>query len=406
MVENYEEGVQPTQRRRMLREIIHHQEAIDRMSWENPPIEPGDNASSYLDMMRDPTVSYCIDLIKEAVLQPWFIDPADADNSRAVALAEDIRKNLEDINLAPALDDALSAIWRGFCPHEIKWRHGQRRFWLDDLAAIDPEQIALELDDKMRVSALISKPTGAEQQRLPLEKVWFHVNRPSRTRPAGSTVLEPAFRPWSSKNRLLQFWGLSLQRFGSTQWLIQIPANTPPARQTSLLNIFYQGRLDGVYLVPEDVAATQLNQVQWANLAYETAIDYQDAEITKAILLIAGRGSVATGQTYVTGAGIEAQSRSTAYRLQRISRALSESFTRQVIRPLCEANWGNVGAICPRLVLPTPDHQRIVALAAPLAQLRSGAMIDAAVAAEQLGLPEPTEAAPMPIQQKGAPTNG
>src|SRR6185369_9626505 len=73
-------------------------------------------------------------------------------------------------------------------------------------------------------------------QRVPAEKVWLHVHKPSRTRPAGESILEPAFRAWSAKDRLLQFWGQAIQRFGSPQWVVKIPANTAPARQQRLLD--------------------------------------------------------------------------------------------------------------------------------------------------------------------------
>lgn len=379
------------ERRRMLREIVHHQDAADKSMWNTPPMEPGDNTISYTDMMLDPSVSHAVSLIKEAVLgEGYHVEPAE--NSRGtVAMAADVHKNLEDLDTEAILDDGLSAIWRGFWPHEITWKYGQRRHWLDTLASIDPEQIALELDDKMRVTAVLSKPQtgGGDNQRIDADKMWIHIHKPGRTRPAGESILEPSFRAYSSKNRLLQFWGLSLQRFGTAQWMLQIPANTPPARQSTILSTFYAGRLDGVYMVPDDITATVVEPKQWANLTFEQALDYQDAEIAKAILLIRSPGSVASGQTYVTGQGIDAQSRATAHRLNKISRELVRSFNRQVIQPLCLANWGAPPAQCPTLCLAQPDPARIIALAPAIAALVSSGIASPETAAEQCGLPEP-----------------
>jgi phage gp29-like protein len=378
----------------MLRELLYHEEAFTKQTWEQPPIVPGENATSYAHMMLDPSVAYSVGLIQDAIVAGgWHIEPSDREDRRALAMAEDVRRNLIDLDVDAALHDALDAIWRGFACEEITWRYGRPpssgRFWLDSLATLDPDQIALELDDRMCVTAILNKPTGREPQRVPREKVWMHVHRPSRRRPAGESILEPAYRAWSSKNRLLQFWGLSIQRFGMTHMIVRIPANTPPAEQTSILSTLYQGRLDGVYLLKEQYAVELLNPTQWANLTFEKAIDYQDQEIVKAILFTHSPGGVATGQTYVTGAGLSEQSRATAARLQRISRALARSFTLDVIAPLCMANWGAEPAICPRLVLPVPDPSRIATLAAPLAALVSAGIADPATAAEQIGLPEP-----------------
>lgn len=392
-------------RRRMLRELLYHEEAFTKQTWEQPPIQPGGNATSYAQMMLDPSVSYSVGLIQDAIVAGgWHIEPSDREDRKALAMAEDVRRNLNDLDVDAALHDALDAIWRGFATQEITWKYGRSgrsqlstfnsqpsfgRFWLDSLATLDPDQIALELNDRMRVTAILNKPTGREPQRVPREKVWMHVHRPSRRRPAGESILEPAYRAWSSKNRLLQFWGLSIQRFGMTHMIVRIPANTPPAEQTNILSTLYQGRLDGVYLLKEQYAIEVLNPTQWANLTFEKAIDYQDQEIVKAILFTHSPGGVATGQTYVTGAGLSEQSRATAARLQRISRALARSFTLDVIAPLCMANWGAEPAMCPQLVLPVPDPGRIATLAAPLAALVSAGIADAATAAGQIGLPEP-----------------
>ena len=391
--------IHTSERRRMLREIVFHTEAAFKETWSQTPIEPGDNGASYADMLNDPTVAYCIGLIQDAICAgEWHLEPAkkimsghsSADSSRSGSMALEIERNLRDIDVEAALHDALDAIWRGFRAHEITWDYRAGRHVLESLAAIDPDQIALELDDRMRVTAVLSKPVGHDPQRLPREKIWMHVHNPSRTRPAGESVLEPVYRAWSSKNRLLQFWGLSIQRFGMTHMIVRIPANTPPGEQANLLATLYQGRLDGVYLLKEQYTVEVLNPTQWANLTFEAAIDYQDSEIVKGLLYMYQPGGSATGQTYVTGAGLGEQARATAARLQRISRALARSFTMDVIAPLCKSNWGTELADVPRLVLPIPDTGRIATLAAPLASLVSAGIADPATAAEQIGLPEPT----------------
>src|SRR5207249_11619831 len=126
-------------------------------------IEPGDNARSYADMMLDPAVSYSVNMIKEAVLaEQWTIEPADSSRA-SLAMAADVEANLRDVNIEPVLDDALNSVWRGFWAHEIRWRHAARRFWLDELAALNPDQIALELDDYMRITAVLNRPALTEK---------------------------------------------------------------------------------------------------------------------------------------------------------------------------------------------------------------------------------------------------
>ena len=262
----------------MLREVLRHIEAITKSSWEYPPLAVADEQAKFVNMIEDATVAYCLGLISDAILaEQWHIEPIP--NSRgSSAMALEIQANLNDIDLEGHLNDALNALWRGFFPHEIRWSYQNRAFRLTALAAINTEQVALELDDQMRVTAIISR-ISTEAQRVDAQKLWFHTHHGNRTKPAGESILQPAFRAWSTKNRLLQFWGQSIQRFGSPQWMLQIPANTPPERQTQILNTFYAARLDGVYLVPDDVTATVISPGVQPNIAFETALDYQDAQI-------------------------------------------------------------------------------------------------------------------------------
>ena len=187
--QKYEPGPAAPERRRMMREILFHQEAQNRAEWEQPPIEPGDHLSSYAEMMLDPTVYYAVNLIQESILAGgWQIEPAER-SSGTLALAEEVRQNLADIDIEEALHDGMDAIWRGFRAQEIAWRYHNRRFRLATLAAIDPDQVALELNDQMRVTAVVSKPIGHEPQTIPRDKLWLHVNRASRTRPALAAAL-------------------------------------------------------------------------------------------------------------------------------------------------------------------------------------------------------------------------
>lgn len=397
MVNTVETEIHPTQRRSMLRELIYHQEAIAKAAYQYPPIGTTDHSASWSEMLTDPTVHYAVSLITESILaQGYDIEPAEKGRGQ-LALADTIKRNLADIDIEGALDDALNALWRGFWCHEITWTYANGKHQLASLAAVDPDQIAIELNDQMKVTAILSRPTAGPQmskpQRLPADKIWMHINRPGRTRPAGESILENAFRAWSSKNRLLQFWGLSLQRFGMTNIKVTIPSNTPPAEQTNILNTLYQGRLDGVYLCKDSYLVEPWNPTQWANLTFEHSIAYQDAEIVKAIVLFASPSAQGTGGVHVTGTSIQAEQRATAFRMQRISRALADSFTRQVIHPLCTSNWGAHPEQCPRMVLAPPDSTRIVELAQPLMQLVTAGIVDVETAADQMGLPEPTNAA-------------
>lgn len=387
------------QRRQMLREQLRHEEANNRAQWEMPPIGGGDHLQSYAGMMLDPTVSYCVGLLQEAVVSAGYAVVPQGRSRAQLLVARWIESNLANLPIADNLHDATDGLWRGFRAHEVTWVHSSisaagrptsHRFDLAELAALSPDQMTLDLDGRMRVLSITSKPIGFEPQTVAADKLWMHRNRPSRTRPAGESILDPAWRPWSSKNRLLQFWGTSIQRFGMQALKATVGANTTAARQQQILDILYQGRLDGVYIIPDDCIVEAMNPTQWANLTFEAALDYQDAEIAKCILFIYQPGGSATGQTYVTGAGLSEQARATSIRLARISGSLGRSLTDQVVAPLVAANFGGDPELVPHVMIGKPDAGRIVTMAVPLSQLVAAGIADPETAAEQLDLPEPT----------------
>jgi len=256
-------------RDKLLREIVRHTEAAAKLVYETPPV--ADNTQQYpnwAEMMKDATVAACVEAIISAILaRPWFVRPA-AQTPAALAVAQFIEENLREIDLEAALETALEALWRGFSVHEITWKYEAFRrsgapvfgkvFRLAGLADIDPDQIAFELDDQMRITAVLSKPNlpperpnARTPERLPLEKVWLHRRKPSRQHPAGRSLLEPAYRAWRAKDNLLKFWGLALQRFGMPYIIAQIPETHSEGFAQSVMHAFYQLRLDGVALLPE-----------------------------------------------------------------------------------------------------------------------------------------------------------
>lgn len=416
-------------RDRLLREIVQHTEAAAKLVYETPPV--ADNAQQYpqwAEMMRDATVAACVEAITSAILaRPWCVRPA-AQTPAALAVAQFIEENLREIDLEAALETALEALWRGFSAHEITWKyevfrcsgvqvsgngperlnartpeHRSQFFRLAGLADIHPDQIAFELDDQMRITAILSQPppglplrkgegNGAPEhlntrapERLPLEKVWLHRRKPSRQHPAGRSLLEPAYRAWRAKDSLLKFWGLALQRFGMPYVIAQIPESSSDGFAESVMNAFYQLRLDGVALLPESVAYQVHNPSSTTVLTFTEAIHYHDAQIRTAILLQFTEGSVMSRE-YITGEGLRQLARTTAYALQRAARSLCASFTQQVIAPLVAVNFGPAPEIVPRLTFPRPGETNLPEMASAWRLLVEAGIATPEMAREDMGL--------------------
>lgn len=369
----------------MLQERLVHQQAIDRERFQHPPMPVSERARDFAEMRRDPTIAGCLDTITQAILaRPWAIVPAHPGDRAAVAVAADIEANLRDLPLEQALENALEALVYGFMVHEITWRYAGRRFWLDRLGDLDPEQIAFDLDARMNIVAIRSRPAGGAEQVVPREKVWLFRHRASRQYPAGRSVLDAVHRAYQAKDRLLRFWGTALQRYGMPLLILTLPGTADTQMQEAALEAARALQQDGVGILPYGVSYMKEDPPQWHGLSFEAAIHFQESQMVRRLLL-ALHSQGGTGQTYVTGEGLLMQARSTSYLLARLSRALCASFTEEVIRPLVVANFGMRRDLVPSLVLPPPGESNLPEVAGPVADLVGAGVLTREQAAALVG---------------------
>lgn len=369
----------------MLREQLPHQEAFYRMQYAEPPISVSDKSSDFADMRRDPTIAGCLDTIAQAILaKPWSVAPARRNDRAALAVAADIEANLRDLPLENCLENALEALVWGFVPHEVTYRYARKRFHLHSLGDLDPEQIAFELDNRMNILAIRSRPMGFAETRVPREKIWLFRHRPSRKYPAGRSLLEAVHRAYQAKDRLLRFWGTTLQRYGTPLLLLTMPGTADTQTQNDALDAARALQQDGVAILPYGVSYLKEDPPQWHGLSFESAIHFHESQIVRRMLL-ALHSQGGSGQTYVTGDGLLMQARATSYLLARLSRSLCESFTDDVIRPLVIANFGLRPDLVPHLTLPPPGETNLPDIAQPLAHLVTSGILSHAQAATLAG---------------------
>lgn len=340
-------------RHQLLRDMVHHVEAQLRETYQFPPQFTDPHTPNLPDMLRDPTVSSGLEIITTAILaQEWTLTPGASDTSGAIA--REMEKNLRDVDIESACENALEALGRGFFPHEIQWRHQNGKFWLDDLADINPDQIAFHVDDQMRILSLVSRPIYRPDETIPRGKIWLHQHRASRRYPAGRSILEPAYDPWYRKQQLVKWWSLGLQRYGMPLVICQAPETFGQTDVQNVINAIYNLRLDGVAVLPDSIAYQVIQPTYGQGISFHEAILYMDSQIRRAILLAASETSTNGRDPSVTGQALQIEKQHSDNGASRWSHELCVSLTRQVIAPLVAANHGSDPGLCPRFTLPIP----------------------------------------------------
>jgi len=383
--------------------MLQHNEAMNRALFDSAPIATSSKSASYADMRLDSTIAACLETIVSAVLaDPPSVVPQDSNDAAQIAVALDIENNLKDIPLETILEIALdTTLWRGFAPAEVTWKYSTmgKRFWIESVADLDTEQISLDLDDKMNVLAYKSEPTGQPPKTVHPPKLWFNRLKHSRQFPAGRSILDHIHRPWNAKDNYLRFWGLTLQRYGMPLFILELPSTADSNTEAAAIDAAYQLRLDGIAVFPSGVGYKIEQPPQWHGLDFETSCSFQDAQIIRGLLLTLG-SSGGSGQTYVTGEGLQQQARGTSYLLARLSRKLCASFRESVIRPIVYANYGERPDLVPHITLPPPGETNLPDIAPALTQLVTAGVITPEQAATTAGYEFDAEAMEIAAQKE------
>jgi phage gp29-like protein len=383
-----------------------------------PPCNPDDLVGKrgytvYDQMQRDAQVQACLQIKKLSLLsRGWEVHPA-SDSPTDVRVADFVRFALEDMrgSILDVLYNALDAMAKGFSIMEINYRvvgsgqgTGNSGQWagmvgLASIKSKDPATFAFDLDEFMNIrslrregvpaSALASGQKAARRialPQLPAEKFAIYSYCPRYESPYGTSDLRAAYKHYWSKDLLMRFMNLYLEKYGSPTAKGSYKRGTPRAAQLELLQVLDKIQQETAIVIPDDVQIELLEASRGGEAGYLAAIEFHDKQIAKAIL----------NQTLMTDEGMRVGSFALAkvhldvlkMCLKKIKRDLEETVMReQVIRPLVDYNFSTVSY--PTFSLGPLEDKDVESLAGAIAKLVSGEVVrpDEPWIREYLGIP-------------------
>ncbi len=243
------------------------------------------------------------------------------------------------------------------------------------------------MDEFLNVRGLIHLRQGfGRQADLPVEKFIIYTYMPGYELPHGQSDLRAAYKHWWSKEVILKFWNMYLEKFGMPTAKGAYRRGMPKDQQDELLRVLDKIQQETAIVVPEDVAIELVEAQRGGEAGYRDAVEFHNKQIAKAIL----------GQTLTSDEGTRVGSLALAkvhldilsYYLQKLKRDLEETVMReQVIRPLVDFNFG--AARCPRFVLGSYEERDLKLLGSLITQLIEGEVVapDEPWIREYLGIP-------------------
>ena len=377
--EREREGAELSAAERM-REELTAWDAVLKSAFRIAPYNPdlmalGRGFDVYEKMMGDAMCRAAINTKRFALLaKPWQVFPAENKKS---ARAAEMRDFVEDAlrgmrgpdgttrDFRHALFQMMAAFYRGYSVAELIWKLEERgrwagRFTLAAIKAKSPKQTGFEVDDYLNVQAITNWTPVSGFTTVPREKCVLYIYNPHDELPYGDSDLRAVYKHWWSKDALVKFWNLALQKYGAPMMFAQSSGNG--AESDRLLGLLQAVQQDASAIFPRDVTP-QLLQSNMNADAFVNAVDWHNQQIAQGILL----------QTLTSGEGRRSGSLALGtvhfnvllYALENAKADIETAVNTQIVKLLVDYNYGaQERADYPRFALGGIDEKDIGPLAA------------------------------------------
>lgn len=241
----------------------------------------------------------------------------------------------------------MSAMHHGFSMTEKVFKqieYDGRTWWGIERLRLKPYSSFFFHSDEFGNLKKVTQRWENVEKPIDPEKFIHHIYNRDVDEHYGQSELREAYRAWFSKDMIIRFWNIFMERHASGfLWLTpkegtDIRAGT--AEYTALTNLLTNLQAKTGWLLPSNVEANF--QMPSNNVAFEVAVDHHNLAIAKALLVPNLLGVSETGKT---GAYSQSQTQLEAFlwTLEQDARRLEEVINEQLIKPLCKINFGEEG---------------------------------------------------------------
>jgi SPP1 gp7 family putative phage head morphogenesis protein len=360
----------------------------------------------YKKMMRDDQVKGAMNFKRSsAISRKWFFD-VEEDNAEHEEQAEFYKFALNNIqgNFSDVLWGITSALPNGFSLSEIIWggiAFEDKAMWGITSIKLRPfDTIEFEIDIHGNILK-VKQDINGKFVEIPMDKCMHFVHQPDIDEIWGESDLRACYRNWWSKDILIKFWNIFLERH-STGFMLATPDRNLTTDETTKLKKFMKNasaRNSGI--LPSGVNFEMI--APQSTDAFEQALVFHDKSIAKTLLVPNLLGISEQGNT---GSFAQSITQFNAYMMTieaQILQRLEDVINERIIRPL--AFWNFATDDFPRFKFSElSDAQLAEQMKAWGELVRNGAVTksetDEAWVRKVMGAPEKAEAeepAPGPI---------
>jgi len=246
----------------------------------------------YEGMKTDDIVKAALYVKKAAVLSSgWRIEPASEDDSDK-EIADFIDDNFRQWfvgNFDSALKNILSAIEYGFSVTEKIFEY-DGSIYLKELKTQPPHSFEFDTDVYGNLTELKQWTNDGRQISLPIDKFIIYTHEKESGNYYGNSDLRAAYRSWFSKDIIIKFWNMYLERFGMPIIIAKTGATTNTPDREKLQEMLDNLQAKSSYIIPEDVEIEIKEAIKSSGGDYDKAIEKHNNAIRNSILMPKGIG--------------------------------------------------------------------------------------------------------------------
>ena len=301
--------------------------------------------STYDKMRRDDQVKAILWLKKFMILSTgWNINPnkdKEEEQKDVIISIKNILSNLSQPNFGDALTNILSYIDYGFSITEPVFNIINSQIIIEKLKTRAPHTFLLETDDFGNLDKIRQYTAGADIiiEKKDINKLIFMVHQQEFGVPYGVSDLLGCYRAWFSKDIVIRFWNMYLERFGNPHFIAKTPANLSPTERANLITTFKTLQASTGITIPEGVEIDLISPSA-GKTGFEKAIDKYNMMIARSMLipdLIGVGGKEISGGSYALG---EKHFDIFYMTISKHRIDLERAINRQIIQPLVKWNFG------------------------------------------------------------------
>lgn len=297
----------------------------------------------YDRMRTDDQVKSSLVMKKQARLSlGWKVVPVD-DSPEEKKIADFVEFMLQQLpgSFEQKMEEVMTALDYGFSVTEKIYKYVEEGTWKGKVIFADwktrsPHTIQFETDGYGNLSK-----NGIRQNNIPLptDKFIIYTYGKEFDNWYGNSDLRAGYRSWWSKDVIIKFWNIYLERFGQPTIQGKVKDTLSPEQKTTLEGILDSIQTKSSVIVPPWLELALLETTK-GTVSYESAVDKHNMMIARSILVPdlvgqtgnAGQGSFALGKKHFDVF---------LWILNKIGKDLEEVILYdQVITPMITLNFG------------------------------------------------------------------